>query len=105
MPSVEASFRRSVDQFFHQPSTRHALRDLSSGRSLVIYCGAGVTIDRTSMGWGGLIAAIFRPDAAAHRDYPSAEDIELLRQHEDPLRLASILSRYGLDRDTTDARL
>ncbi|MGB4758429.1 MAG: SIR2 family protein [Candidatus Saccharimonadales bacterium] len=90
------NFRRSEHQFFHQPSTRECLQVLASAKSLVIYCGAGVSIDRTGMGWGQLLTSVFSPDPSSHDSYPTVAELEMLREHEDPVRLASVVVQYGL---------
>lgn len=98
-------FLRSDDQFFHQQMTRTALLALATGEKLTIYCGAGVTIDRTGLGWGQLIASIFTPDGASHPSHPTKEEIDIMRRSEDPMRLASILTQYGLDQAKTPSKL
>lgn len=49
--------------FLSQPSTLRALTKLVSGHSLTIYCGAGVTIGHTGLGWKALIAEIAKDGA------------------------------------------
>jgi hypothetical protein len=98
-------FRRSDFEFFHQDFTSKSLLRLTTATSLTIYCGAGVTIDRTGYGWGALIASVFSPDATAHASYPTPAEIELLQAKEDPLRLASILTRFALDSHSTEKEL
>lgn len=44
--------------FLSQPGTLRSLTRLVSGNSLTIYCGAGVTIGHTGLGWKALIAEI-----------------------------------------------
>lgn len=46
--------------FLSQGATLRALSKLVSGDSLTIYCGAGVTIGHTGLGWKALIAEIAR---------------------------------------------
>lgn len=99
----QTPFRRSESQFFHQEFTVRSLLRLAGAESLTIYCGAGVTIDRTGYGWGALIGSVFAPDPAAHSTYPTAEEIAALQRHEDPLRLASILTRYALESHSSQA--
>jgi hypothetical protein len=57
------------------------------------------------LGWGQLLATVFTPDASTHNNYPSVNDIGILYRGEDPLRLASILTRYSLDRDESIEQL
>src|SRR5664280_1217555 len=105
MQGHDNRFKRSESQFFHDRSTREAIIRMADSESLVIYCGAGVTIDRTGLGWGQLLATVFAPDTSTHLNYPSAADIAILQLVEDPLRLASILTRYSLDRDESPEQL
>jgi hypothetical protein len=102
---VESSFRRSEQEFFHQQLTRDAILQLAASSSLVIYCGAGVTIDRTGYGWAPLIASVFAPDASSHEGHPTQMEISAMERHEDPVRLASILMQYALDQEPSGASL
>lgn len=95
--STTGPFARSDAEFFHQDLTRSCLLRLARSEALTIYCGAGVTIDRTGYGWGGLIGSAFSPDASAHRSHPTNDEISILQHIEDPLRLASILTQYAHD--------
>jgi hypothetical protein len=92
---MDSVFRRSEVQFMHQSMTRQALVAISQSDDVVIYCGAGVSIDRTGFGWGQLLSSVFAPEASSHPDYPTAREVDLLRQIEDPVRLASILLQYS----------
>lgn len=102
---VTPRFRRSEREFFHQDATKEALLHLSLSSSLVIYCGAGVTIDRTGYGWGPLIASVFAPDSGSHRGYPTDTEIGLMQGREDPIRLASALMQYALDQEANSDAL
>lgn len=98
-------FERSESAFFHQERTRRSLLQLASAERLTIYCGAGVTIDRTGYGWGGLISSVFAPDSSAHASYPTSDEMDLLQKFEDPLRLASILTGYAENNHPTPSEL
>ncbi|MGW6174096.1 SIR2 family protein [Arthrobacter sp. NPDC055138] len=59
--------------FFSQAKTRRALAELVTGSSLTIYCGAGVTIGHTGLGWKALIAEIAKEDSTPRRRGSSAK--------------------------------
>ncbi|MDR0432290.1 MAG: SIR2 family protein, partial [Bifidobacteriaceae bacterium] len=92
--------RRSPTPFFLQPQTVDALAALSSPgiERLVIYCGAGTTIDRTGLGWKELIDQAFPPVEEQDSDLPTANDIRFLHRHFQPPEVASILSQYVAER-------
>jgi hypothetical protein len=87
-------FDRSDTAFFHADQTKKAIADLASTNSLVIYCGAGVTIDRTGLTWSKLIAGLLHPDIDKPEErakYPAPEEIRVLEEKLNPLELASIV--------------
>lgn len=55
---------RSADPFFRDGQTKAALIRLAGVEHLVIYCGAGVTIDQTGMGWVELLRRVFETHSA-----------------------------------------
>ncbi|HVQ96993.1 MAG TPA: SIR2 family protein [Mycobacteriales bacterium] len=83
---------RSETAFFNDDTIKRAIVRLASSDSLVIYCGAGVTIDRTGLGWGDLIARLFdsSDERKTARD-PTEQDVVALREALPPPALASIL--------------
>jgi hypothetical protein len=83
---------RNETAFFNEDSVTRAIVGLASAQSLVIYCGAGVTIDRTGLGWSDLIARLFemRGEAPNGRD-PSEEEVRVLSAALPGPALASIL--------------
>lgn len=56
------------DPFFRQQETLDALESLSAADELVIYCGAGVSIDRTGVTWSQLIDDVFTQARATRHD-------------------------------------
>lgn len=92
-------YKRSEVQFFHQDSVKKAIVALSSAKQLLIYCGAGVTIDRTGLGWKQLIANVFADAGGVEVGDPTAEEIEKIASEEDPQRLASMLMQYRLSHE------
>ncbi len=66
---------RSETAFFMEPSTKDALRRLADAKHLVVFCGAGVTIDQTGMSWVALLEQVFTArsgmeTAAKSMDWP-----------------------------------
>lgn len=79
--------------FFKHQSTHESLRELAGAENLVIYCGAGVSVDRTGVTWSALVKGIFKI-ARAVRSSKVAESssIEyLLANLENPKQSSSIL--------------
>ncbi|MDT0116629.1 SIR2 family protein [Microbacterium sp. PRF11] len=88
----------SAEQFFlRSAGTLAALHELSSADSLVLYCGAGVTINRTGMSWPALLKQVFRAAASNGRSYREKDHaaIELILDAlPDEEQRASILTEY-----------
>lgn len=86
-------YSRSESPFFHNGDVQRAIVRLASCDRLVIYCGAGVTIDRTGLSWGDLIAQLFEANDNSRpaRD-PTQDEVSILRRGLTPLQLASILA-------------
>lgn len=51
-------YERGEEPFFESQPTLTALRTLGKSERLVIYCGAGATIDRTGLDWTGLVRSV-----------------------------------------------
>lgn len=83
--------------FLREHRTLDALDMLSSGESLVLYCGAGVTINRTGLSWNALIQQIFE-EAANHGRPNRQKQIKalnfILGTLQDEEQRASILTEY-----------
>lgn len=90
--------------FFRQAATRQALASLSDTKSLVFYCGAGVTIDRTGVSWGALIKSVFDLASSTRRDKrtQTAAVEYLLGKMPDPRQAASILVEAFSSRSQSD---
>lgn len=102
MTEAEAVFRRSEEPFFHSGESVRFAHQIAKQDSLIFYCGAGVTIDRTGLGWSDLISSIYpADDKGAKADEPTSDELETLRQHEDPMRLASALTYLHHGRHST----
>lgn len=55
------------DPFLSLPRVHRAINQLASQNDLVIYCGAGVTRDRTGLGWSELVSEVFKGAKAKRR--------------------------------------
>lgn len=98
---VHRTFGQSDTPYFHAEGPRSIITSLAAAQRLVLYCGAGVTIDRTSLGWSDLVRRVFTRDVA-EKWYPTAEEIELLAASQDSPRAASSLYAYVHDQESTD---
>ncbi|WP_330233940.1 SIR2 family protein [Nocardia sp. NBC_00508] len=54
----ENLFTRSEVRFFSSQQTKYAIAEVFRRSHTVIYCGAGVSIDRTGLGWQQLVSSI-----------------------------------------------
>jgi hypothetical protein len=52
------SFARSAEKYFHKPDVHKLLQGVADQDSLVIYVGAGASIDRTGLSWRGLVTRL-----------------------------------------------
>lgn len=89
-----ASARNSPSFFFGSDSTLDALDSLASASHLVLYCGAGVSIDQTSVTWKQLVDQVFKLAKASrnHRRKKESKSVEYLLRHlKDDRQAASIL--------------
>ncbi len=68
------SFSRSEPAFFHDNTTKRAVVKLASSDRLVVYCGAGVTIDRTGLNWSELLARLFDREESDPTEYPTGAE-------------------------------
>jgi hypothetical protein len=89
MPQAGSEF------FLGSDRVAEAIRTLSSTKNLVVYCGAGVSIDRTGMGWKRLIEKLLAE--ANHRGMLGtgngyAAAVDLLAELSSPEQCASIVT-------------
>jgi hypothetical protein len=81
------------EPFFRQSDTLDALAELAKARHLVIYCGAGVSVDRTGVGWRDVVREVF-DGAKTHRTDKESEISALeflIEKLDDPRQAASIV--------------
>jgi len=89
------AYARSDRAFFHDEKTKDAIKEILSKKTLVIYCGAGTTIDRTSLDWPRLIREVFPPGTGAPDPRPTGKEAEYLHKSLPSAEaVASILARY-----------
>ncbi|MBW9110168.1 hypothetical protein [Microbacterium ureisolvens] len=79
---------RSTTEFSRQPVFRETVKKLASAENLVLYCGAGVTIDFTGLDWGALNSKLFEGLIAG---LPREEEAKRLLGVLGPIGLSSIL--------------
>jgi hypothetical protein len=92
------AYHRDDRAFFAHQSTAKAVAKLASSGDLVIYCGAGVTIDRTGKGWGDLIFDLLGSVVGTKSSYHMTEaEAIALRDKLSPLDLASVYEQYVLN--------
>lgn len=98
MPSSrDSQYLRSPVEFLDRTDVCEIIKTIADSKSLTIYCGAGVTIDKTNMGWGQVISAAYGSKEDEWRYYPTSNEIQILQANSDPMQLATILQRYLLD--------
>ncbi|MGV9674949.1 SIR2 family protein [Nocardia sp. NPDC003482] len=95
---MNSEYARASNPFFSNDQTPKAVVDLAKAEKLTIYCGAGVTIDRTGLGWGDLIFELLKQlcDHTSSNDLTEEEAIHL-RDTLSPLDLSSIYEQYAED--------
>ena len=82
------TFNRSAVPFFKTPAVHKAAEKVGDQNRLVIYCGAGVTIDHTGLDWGGLNSKLFKEGLPGA---PTEHEAKELLKYLSPLELSSIL--------------
>jgi hypothetical protein len=88
-------FIRSERAFFGRPETHDAIMQLARANNLVIYCGSGVTIDRTGFTWERLISELLLNFAPRREKATAIEDVPVLARNLNSPQLASILYELG----------
>lgn len=83
--------------FLRETATLDALDSLSSADDLVLYCGAGVSIDRTGVSWSKLLRQVFDEAARHGRTHRERQHkaIDFLLSHlSEEEQRASVLTEY-----------
>jgi hypothetical protein len=86
------SFSRGPAPFFSSPDTYRLIERVADQRSLVIYAGAGVTIDRTGLSWPALVEKLLKKHKTNIRVR------EAIMATNTPLRAGSIVSQLYVNR-------
>jgi hypothetical protein len=100
-------FDRGKYPFFTEKRTKEALKDLMTKDEVILYCGAGVTIDRTGMGWSDLIRALEPTRSSDRPQMRPGETDKLFRALDHPQRVATVLKKYwrGSYRSSSDEEI
>ena len=80
--------------FFSQKFTRDAIDILSEEDELTIYCGAGLTIDRTGLDWSALVHAVLTDRTKIPKVDISDDDAREIIEALEPLYAATVASHY-----------
>jgi len=95
------AIRRSRHEFLHRSETNEQIEKVASADSLLVYAGAGASIDRIGMDWSGLVTKLLTDY------YNSSERAERIVERWGPLQAATIACALyekrkgaGLVRDT-----
>lgn len=92
-------YSRDETAFFTQWDTVHAVTSLAKSKQLVIYCGAGVSIDQTGMSWSDLIFNLLRQFVGKKEAHQmTSDDAWALRKGLNPLVLSSIYEQCCIDK-------
>lgn len=95
MTSVHSSILRSERRFLRSAVVEKVVQRLSLSDSLTIYCGAGVSINRTGLSWSGLIkrlaAYLFDEHARNNLGPPLPEEVETLLEAVGPTAMATVM--------------
>ncbi|RRD50186.1 hypothetical protein EII35_05440 [Arachnia propionica] len=102
MNDIETTLLRSEKRFLRGHNVRRVLETLTKADSLTIYCGAGVSINRTGLTWPKLIKRLADYFYAQHErgrlTPPDPEEVEVLLNALGPEGTATIM--HGLHVDT-----
>lgn len=83
---------RSEVPFFHEPETHRAVGVLAGSDTIVIYLGAGVTIDKTGVGWTDLVRRLLQQEP--FHDLIRPRDAELVAGHLSPVEASTLAAHY-----------
>lgn len=87
-------YRRGDTAFFHRASTHKAVDAIALADDLVIYVGAGATIDAGGPSWRELVAKLAEKSALASKKILSNVDRQTLSEHLSPLEASTALATY-----------
>lgn len=87
-------YRRSDPPFFEHKKTISTIDALTDAKSLVLYVGAGVTIDKGGPTWGKLIRRIATKEEFRNRNIICDADLDILSRKFTPLESATIVQGY-----------
>lgn len=85
---------RSATPFFHDPRVHRAISRIAAADRVVIYCGAGLTIDRAGVGWGPLLRDALKHPSLIQRVAIDPAEVDVIGRHLEPLTIGTIASYY-----------
>ena len=85
---------RCDTQFFHDETVHSAIANLAAAPSMVIFAGAGLTIDRTGLSWGALIRDTLRHESLSKNRLIDEDGAYTITKHLAPIEAASIATHY-----------
>lgn len=95
-------YARADVQFPSQDEFLEAISRIASTTNVVIYCGAGVTIDQTGLGWSDLVQKGLRPQKTTEKPYVDMRTAEVLNQTIGPQQLATVMRHFFKERYDAD---
>jgi hypothetical protein len=84
-------FSRSEPPFFYQSDLPGVIERLASQEALVVYAGAGVSIDRTGLSWAGLVNSLLKPYMENYESDSDGRKRAAIMDTNTPLQAASIV--------------
>ena len=85
---------KSETQFFHDADVHEWLTALASATSITIFAGAGLTIDRTNLGWRDLVRKVLAKQELSEKGYIDPAGADLVADHLAPVESATIAEHY-----------
>lgn len=86
-------FSRSTPPFFYQPDVSGMIDRVAQQDSLVVYAGAGVSIDRTGLSWAGLVNSLLKPHMEDYEGDTDGTKRAAIMHANTPVQAASVVSQ------------
>jgi hypothetical protein len=87
------AFSQSNTAYYHQPDIPGLIEKVSGQQSLVVYAGAGVSVDRTGLSWEGLVNRLLKSYMEEHEPDDQGETCTAIMTANTTLQAASIVSQ------------
>ena len=101
----QAPYDLAEVQFFNQYDTLAAVKRLADSENLAIFCGAGLTIDRTGQSWGALVSRLLTDRGKIPPGDVSDQDAQNVCAILEPLHVASVVSHYLRENADDDGKM